>query len=64
MIDSDLKFITIFGGTGFLGRELLRQLLNKTSYQIKLISRYGKISSEFNEFIAKGALLIYVIFRR
>lgn len=58
MMDIKPKFITIFGGTGFLGRELLRQLLNQTSYQIKIISRYGKISPEFNEFIAKGVLII------
>jgi uncharacterized protein YbjT (DUF2867 family) len=52
------KTITIFGGTGFLGRTLLRSLLKNPSYKIIVVSRRAKLPREFAEFIANGVIKI------
>jgi NADH dehydrogenase len=56
-MSNNSKIITIFGGSGFLGREILRKLLKK-SYIIQVVSRNPKLGEEFSNFISNGSLRI------
>lgn len=51
----DRKIITIFGGSGFIGINLIKQLL-KNEYKIQIVSRTCENLPEFEEFIKNGFL--------
>ena len=50
------KIITIFGGSGFLGKAIIRRLLLDRQFQLRIISRNCQNLTEFKQFIDSGLL--------